>query len=212
MRHERTNAQCITANAYACLELNAHGLVLAVRSCRDRRHPEQFLVTHYGSQHVEGAFRSLRSMTTMYHTQTNFTFKELSEKLRRVHMLQQIEYRNRERYHFPNQGRSQETSPYLPTDFEIKTAINDAQAAVSRVWKPLGYRGQSSHIPARLKRRERPLGRPTPTRIGRSARQARRSIKRSALLALECSKLKNYLLISLEEFNCVIARPTKTLT
>lgn len=140
MKRETSQAQCITANSYACLELSAHNLVLAARSCRDNSHPEQFLVKHLGSQDVEALFRLLRSMTTMNETQTDLTFKELGEKLRRVHMCQQIEYRNNQTYKFP--GHKPDTARKeplaFPTDAEIESALAHAQVNASAVLESLG--------------------------------------------------------------------------
>lgn len=132
--------QCITPNAYSCLELNAHGLVLAARRCRDRGHPEQFLANHFGSQYVEDTFRTLRSMTSMWHTQTNVTIKELSERLRRVQMFHIIEYRNKDTFRFPRRtGSGSEQCPYaLPNDAEIKAAIEGARISASDVLEKLG--------------------------------------------------------------------------
>ena len=137
--HKSCQSSCITANAYACLELNTHGLVLAARRCRDHRVPEQFIVQRFGSQDVEGTFRGLRSMTTMKHTQTSFTFKDLGSKLRRAHMIQQIEYRNQHMFKFPNRRPgTAKSSWHLPSDAEIKVAIDSAKDSVSRVLIALG--------------------------------------------------------------------------
>lgn len=132
--------QCITPNAYSCLELNAHGLVLAARRCRDRGHPEQFLPNRFGSQDVEDTFRTLRSMTSMWHTQTNVTIRELSERLRRVQMFHVIEYRNKDTFRFPRRsGSGTEQCPYaLPNDAEIKAAMEDARTSASDVLERLG--------------------------------------------------------------------------
>lgn len=132
--------QCITPNAYSCLELNAHGLVLAARRCRDRGHPEQFLTNRFGSQDVEDTFRTLRSMTSMWHTQTNVTIKELSERLRRVQMFHIIEYRNKDTFRFPRRtGSGTEQCPYTsPNDAEIKAAIEGARISASNVLEKLG--------------------------------------------------------------------------
>lgn len=140
LKYKKSSFQCITANTYACLEINAHSLVLAARDCRDRGRPEEWLVECFGSQHVEATFRNLRSMTTMNHTQTNLTFKELGEKLRRANMLHQIQHRNSGKYHFPGQsvlvGHSR--APILPTDAEIKVALTGAEGNASVVLEKLG--------------------------------------------------------------------------
>lgn len=140
MKNKTSSFQCLTANTYACLEINAHNLVLAVRNCRERGRPEEILVKRFGSQDVEATFRNLRSMTTMNHTQTNFTCKELGEKLRRANMLHQIQHRNSEKYKFPGQSVSagQLQRPILPTDAEIKAALTRAEQSASVVLGKLG--------------------------------------------------------------------------
>lgn len=134
--------QCITPNAYCCLEISAHGLVLAVRSCRDRRRPMQFLVKRFGSQDVEDIFRILRSMTSMWHTQTNVSIKELGERLRRVLMMIMVEYRNKDDFRFPNRAGSglntKKRPPKLPSDEMIKVAIEGARTSASDVLERLG--------------------------------------------------------------------------
>lgn len=142
MKNKTSSFECLTANTYACLEINAHNLVLAARNCRDRGRPEQVLVKRFGSQDVEATFRNLRSMTTMNHTQTNLTFKELGEKLRRASMLHQIQHRNSEKYIFPGQSFSagQSQPPILPTDAEIKAELNRAEVNASVVLEKLGIK------------------------------------------------------------------------
>lgn len=140
IKTQGTNFRCITPNTYSCLELNAHNIVQAARSCRDRGRPDEFLVNNFGSQQVEGIFRNVRSMTTMSHTQTNVSFKELGEKLRRSHMCQQIQYRNCDTFKFPAHSKSVGRSrpPCLPTDEQIKAALTFAQARAAHVLETLG--------------------------------------------------------------------------
>lgn len=140
MNTKTSSFQCLTANTYTCLEINGHNLVLAARNCRDRGRPEEFLVRRFGSQDVEATFRNLRSMTTMNHTQTNLSFKELGEKLRRANMLHQIQHRNSRKYAFPGRVVSAGWSkpPTLPTDAEIKASLTRAEGKASDVLEKLG--------------------------------------------------------------------------
>lgn len=133
--------QCITPNAYCCLELNAHGLVLAARRCRDRRRPEQFLVKRFGSQAVEDTFRTLRSMTSMWHTQTNVSLKELGDRMRRVQMIHIVKYRNKGTFRFPKRGPCSGTetcTSNLPSDEMIRAAIEGARISAAGVLERLG--------------------------------------------------------------------------
>lgn len=141
-QHNTSQRQCITPNAYCCLELNAHGLVLAARNCRYRRRPKQFLVKRFGSQEVEDMFRTLRSMTSMWHTQTNVSVKELGERLRRVQMINIIKYRNKDTFCFPGKtgtGAGTARRPArLPSDEMIKVTIESARTSASAVLERLG--------------------------------------------------------------------------
>lgn len=139
-QHNTSQRQCITPNAYCCLELNAHGLVLAARSCRDRRRRKQFLVRRFGSQDVEDIFRILRSMTSMWHTQTNVSIKELGERLRRVQMINIVKYRNKDTFRFPGKtGAGTARHPArLPSDEMIKFTIEGARTSASAVLERLG--------------------------------------------------------------------------
>lgn len=140
LKNKTNSYQCLSANTYTCVEINGHNLVLAAQSCRNRGRPEEFLVKRFGSQYVEAIFRNLRSMTTMNHTQINFSFKEMGEKLRRAHVLQQIQHRNSGKHQFPDHSSSAGSiqPPNLPTDTEIKVALTRAEAIASDVLEKLG--------------------------------------------------------------------------
>ena len=66
-----------TANAYQCLELNAHLLVLTELRLQKLKLTELFLPWSFGSQQCESYFKALRSFTPMGSTQTNFTVGEV---------------------------------------------------------------------------------------------------------------------------------------
>lgn len=132
---------CITTNAYTCLELNAHALILLMVGCRERNAPEQFLVLFFSSQPAEELFRELRSMTTTQHTQVDFTLKEFGEKLRRAQMKLRVAYRNKHMLKFPTIDRreSKYTEVFeLPSDEEIFNKIEEAQQSASRKLQQLG--------------------------------------------------------------------------
>ncbi|XP_038116952.1 uncharacterized protein LOC119769125 [Culex quinquefasciatus] len=76
----------------------------------------------------------------MNHTQTNLTFKEIGEKLRRAHMLHQIQHRNRIKFRFPGHTGPTNVSvlPTLPTDAKIKAALTSAEGRASEVLGKLG--------------------------------------------------------------------------
>lgn len=75
----------ITLNAYTCLEINGHSLLLMIEKCREAK--TLFLPWLYSSQPCEEIFRKVRSMTTTYSTIVNFSLLELIRRLNRVQAL-----------------------------------------------------------------------------------------------------------------------------
>lgn len=63
----------ITANAYACIELNAHNLIVLMKKFREIGLDEMFVPTVFNSQPCEQTLRKMRSMGTMNFTKVNFT-------------------------------------------------------------------------------------------------------------------------------------------
>lgn len=62
----------ITNNAYICIELNAHALIMFLMTVRDNCDDSAFLPWRLGSQTCEKAFRAARSMTSTFSTIINF--------------------------------------------------------------------------------------------------------------------------------------------
>lgn len=62
-----TTDNFLTSNAYACIEINAHGLINLIS--RTRYSPEIFLTPLFSSQPCESLFRQIRSMSTTFSTQ-----------------------------------------------------------------------------------------------------------------------------------------------
>lgn len=91
------------------------------------------------SQPCEELFRELRSMSSTKQTVVNFTSKELTDKLKRIHMRWNIMYRNRNQIHFPTLEKYERrlVEKNLPSDDEIKavvlTAYNTARKALMAV-------------------------------------------------------------------------------
>ena len=75
----------ITSNAFKCVELNAHALIIALMTARENFEGHAcFLPWILGSQCCEQAFRSVRSMSSIFSTPINFGMLGL---LRRLHHL-----------------------------------------------------------------------------------------------------------------------------
>ena len=79
----------ITANAYICIELNAHALITFLLTLQNAKSDcnvnNCYLPWLLGSQPCEQAFRAARSMTSLFSTIINFSMKRL---LQRLHKLQ----------------------------------------------------------------------------------------------------------------------------
>ena len=74
----------ITRNSYLCIELNAHTLIIFMRTLRDHYSDGAALFSPWklGSQSCEKTFRAVRSMTTTFSTVINVGMLGL---LRRLH-------------------------------------------------------------------------------------------------------------------------------
>lgn len=84
--HSITN-NFITSNAYTCIEINGHGLLLLLEKCRRDNTPELFIPWLYSSQPCESTFRQIRSMTTTNSTIVNFSLNEMMKRLNQVQVL-----------------------------------------------------------------------------------------------------------------------------
>ena len=82
----------ITANAYLCIELNAHCLVSLIITCRDAlKEDDCFHPWLLGSQCCEKLFRSARSMSSAFSTVINFSILGLLRRLHRLQALHSLE-------------------------------------------------------------------------------------------------------------------------
>ncbi|KAK3926556.1 Inulosucrase [Frankliniella fusca] len=128
----------ITANAYYCIELNAHALVQLIVKFRDYEEPELFKPWLFSSQQCESAFRSWRSLTSLLWTQINCCMLEMQHKQRRVDYLTAALFNMRQRYELPPHLRAFEAVKNkefifssLPENYEIERAAHSAfQTAV----------------------------------------------------------------------------------
>lgn len=79
-----------TTNAYSCVELNAHALVLYMMVLREKNLHQFFHPDMLGSQQCENEFRSVRSFTPSFSTKTNCNIAEFINKIARVELLKII--------------------------------------------------------------------------------------------------------------------------
>ena len=83
--HYNIKNNFLTQNAFTCIELNAHALVLLVITLQDNFDDNNFIPWILGSQSCEKTFRAARSMSTTFSTIINFGVLGL---LRHLHRLQ----------------------------------------------------------------------------------------------------------------------------
>ena len=76
----------ITLNAYMCIELNAHSLIIFILTLRNCLPDSGFLPWLLGSQSCEKAFRAARSMSSIFSTVINFGMLGLLRRLHRLHV------------------------------------------------------------------------------------------------------------------------------
>lgn len=121
----------ITLNAYACVEINAHGIIQIMRKFRDNGDDNLFLSALFESQPCEQTFRQLRSMTTLNWTKVNFTVLELTHMASRIDLQNDIIYSRMKNSGivFPRIENRTEKMPHfaLPSDEEILTCIQSAK-------------------------------------------------------------------------------------
>lgn len=118
-------------NAYACVEINAHGIIQIMRKFRDNGDDNLFLSALFESQPCEQTFRQLRSMTTLNWTKVNFTVLELTHMASRIDLQNDIIYSRMKNSGivFPRIENRTEKMPHfaLPSDEEILTCIQSAK-------------------------------------------------------------------------------------
>lgn len=132
---------CITTNAASCVEIDSHAIILFIIQCRERNAPEQFLMDHLSSQPCEKIFRQLRSMATTNQTVVNFSAKELTEKLKRIHMKWCIMYKYAGVIEFPSlTSKRKQIQRYfiMPSDLEIQVAVDEAKTSATEMLMGLG--------------------------------------------------------------------------
>lgn len=95
----------LSANAYSCIEINAHSLILYVLFLKERCLDHLFSPEILGSQSCEAIFRQIRSMCSTYSTVTNASILELILKLSKIDLLNQITHIKLKSYNFPRIGK-----------------------------------------------------------------------------------------------------------
>lgn len=107
----------MSANCYACIELNAHELVKCLLHLREIDRPEFFCPFLFESQACESTFRQFRSFTTTYSTVISCSLKESISRVSKIHLQNQIVESTSTHFVYP---RAKKSSPQL-IDFKLPT-------------------------------------------------------------------------------------------
>lgn len=89
-KHLSTEKNFLTNNCYSCIEINAHSLILIMLDLKNNKSDMIFKPPLLESQPCEAIFRQLRSMTTVYSTVTNFSLREIIDRINRIELQSEI--------------------------------------------------------------------------------------------------------------------------
>lgn len=108
----------LSSYCYACIELNAHALVLMALHLTEIEQPRQFMPCLLGSQPCELLFSQARSFTSTYSTVVNCSVKEFIRRISKMQLQNDISHSLSSEYEFPRLGnvpRNVATSAGIPT-------------------------------------------------------------------------------------------------
>lgn len=118
----------LSSNCYACIELNAHNLILCILHLKKINKPELFKPFLYESQACESLFRQLRSMSTVFSTVTNCTMKEAAARISKIQFQNDIMQRTSHLFEYPRFNKpSFSQNHILPSREEIFKEIEFCQ-------------------------------------------------------------------------------------
>lgn len=115
----------LSANCYACIELNASSLVELMLYLR-KSNKESFFLPHLmSSQPCESTFRQFRSLTSTYSTVTNCTVKEALSRINKIQLQNEIIHLTSPNFIYPKLSKQFGTTNThrIPTEKEIRDVI-----------------------------------------------------------------------------------------
>uniref|UniRef100_A0A336KZP4 CSON001478 protein n=1 Tax=Culicoides sonorensis TaxID=179676 RepID=A0A336KZP4_CULSO len=131
----------ISMNAYECLEINAHNMLIIIKKLRDEGKQQYFLPWLYQSQTCEGLFRILRSMSTTMSTVVNFSVRDVLFRLKKLEIKHYLE---KSLPHiglkFPSaedNGNNTITCDFLPSDEDLHKIVLEARTNAMNEMKSL---------------------------------------------------------------------------
>lgn len=102
----------LTSNCYACLEINAHSMIMCMLHLKQTNRSDLFLPHLFESQPCESLFRQLRSFTSTYSTVTNCTIKEAMSRISKIQLQNDIIHGTSSHFVYPR------FSKHTPNDTE----------------------------------------------------------------------------------------------
>lgn len=124
----------ITPNAYECVEINAHTMVLYMLFLKDNKLDHLFNPLTLGSQQCESLFRKIRSFSPTFSTVTNASVLEMLQKISRIELLNDISYTKLPKFDFPRVGKPS-TSYYSTTDRNCRSATIHKMPSRDEIFK-----------------------------------------------------------------------------
>lgn len=94
----------VSCYLYYCIELNAHSMVHSLIGLKDQ--PQLFQPHLYDSQPCESTFRQVRSLSSVFSTVTNCTTKEMTERIKKIQLQNDIIAASCPNYVFPRLTRT----------------------------------------------------------------------------------------------------------
>ena len=116
----------LSQNAYMCVELNAHGLIILLIILRDTNQYTAFMPWLLGSQTCEKAFRAARSMTSTFSTIINFSMLGLLRQLHRMEIQLKLEAEGENAIVYPRVEQHQKKEGYLKQfEYDLSKITNE---------------------------------------------------------------------------------------
>lgn len=138
-KHLSTEKNFLTNYCYSCIEINAHSLVLIMLDLKNHKSDMLFKPPLLESQPCEAIFRQLRSMTTVYSTVTNFSLREIIDRINRIELQSEIAATNS--FVFPRikTGKNISSANYeLPSKEEIFAQVEQCKQNAIQIAKRFG--------------------------------------------------------------------------
>lgn len=128
----------ISLNAYKCIELNAHSIIVYVMIIREffPLHTESFIPWLLGSQSCEKMFRAARSMSSTFSTIINFDMLGFLQRIHRLHIqycleneaqTSGIKYPHKESHKAKDGHHKCSVNSEAPTNKQILDVVNAAR-------------------------------------------------------------------------------------